>query len=159
MTIEYDKLLLCALLLLNEKTGRRSITEKEFKNFCGILRLKEDLKIKYTSSDNGELLMTYFDMVSLLDIGPSAYRLKLIISLEEINEKLLVIMDKDLIERIKRATISKWYILTLEEENAISKFRQLDLKYKIEEMQKTVNKVPVLDSQKLIRVKTIKKGF
>ncbi len=143
MTVEYDKLLLCALFLLNEKTGRRSITEMEFKNFCNILKFKEKIKVKFITEDGGELLMTYFDMVSLLEIGPSAYRLKLPISFREVKEKLLEIFDQDIVKRIERAISDKWYILTLE--NKISKFIKLDLKYKSNIREK--------DSFKLIRVK------
>ena len=138
MTIEYDKLLLCALFLLNERTGRRSITEMEFKNFCGILRLKEGIKVKYTTEDHGDLLRHYFDMVSLLEIGPSAYRLKLFISMDEIKENLFLIMNNDLIEKIRKDIGCNWYILSLEEENMISKFKNLDLKYRVNEIDEIV---------------------
>ncbi len=143
LLISADVKVALGILALNKYKQRRSITVNEYNLFTEYLHLKYDFIDETVYEDTRLALEKYFDEINL-DRGFKVYRLKPMISIEELRKEYSFFPIKFLKIVFNPDSVLNLNDLTHEEEDSLEEFRRIDEKYQL----KTILEICNLEKKK-----------
>ena len=143
LLISADVKVALGILALNKYKQRISITVNEYNLFTEYLHSQYDFIDETINEDTRMALEKYFDEINL-DNNLKVYRLKPIISIEELRKQYSFFPIKLLKIVYNSESVSKLNDLTKEEEDNLEEFKRIDEQYQL----KTILEICNLEKKK-----------